>query len=668
MTTTTKPQAEFSALAQHLHGLARDRRVSIDYALQAELAEKIPCGFASDPKRGPAQILVPKDLRVMPCRYIHDLQDIKNRDAYGYSEKKVGVEVKIRSTTEDMNDHDFTISHVFAGAMMHSASHQPVAVANQPDWVTYAMNSQHLPRLYRLCPQRIAEARTAFDDWSDPFATVEFLIEGFRGGIDWWWENADLLLRHPRLSFTSRAGIRILEKAQQLIDTPPHMSAETASDLVYKVVPKGLNTSNDSRLSSACRILGVLLKDHEIPEKLQAALEKGKGHVVTPLTARLIEWLFTQKDVQLIIPKTAGFSQNWNDVRVSTHSSACRSAAKRFSDGLALLADSGEAPTEDINALRDWIKSKARDVIMKKFDEVQTPEAAEGLALIAEAVMTLTEDLGEAVTYSGGVLQREEARRMARAGWPHISNKHPDERKPQMHEIFGSFTVYGLKTSAKDRFELPLHRIGMLCDDSGCYLPYAQAVGVLEAEFDDFAEGSDWGDCHGDFIPGITYALEQKGLDPNRVHDVEADEDRWFPQLGDAGIEDANRLHVELGVGPEQWTAVRLPWYNTQSELQAHVFSTAAAFIYNSYSDYAKQCWLVHRGMISREDEISVKEWDPAKDLSPAMLQDFIAFCRYVPEVDGPWGELSTYDGAGDMYIYSGEGDLACSIVLYRSN
>jgi hypothetical protein len=667
MTETISAKPELSGLAQQLHALAADRRHSVDFALQAELAESIACGYISDVKRGPAKVLVPKDPRVLPCRYVSGLCDeVVNG-------RKVTRPV-VRSTTSTMTDRDFVIAATLAGSITHASSHQPAAVSNQPDWVTYVMNSEHLPRLFNLCPYDLGKATTAFGDWAEPFCTMEFLIKAFRGGVDWWWENADLLFKSVSISFPNRAAYTVLAKALALAEAKlPRISGGEASDRIHKVVPKALGTSSDSKLSGAARFLSRYLeealgKKQKLPEAVAEAIEKGKQHVNSALLTALIEWVFTTPDLRIKVGSSSW--QPWSTTTILSSSPVCSSAASRFVAGLNQLGE--HAPQEDLAAMKKWIQARARDTLLGQFNEVDSPDAAVGLRLIAEAVMLTSLDLGGGVTYGGGELQREEAERMRVVKWPHICINHPDRRAPHMNCNFGAFMVYDLKTSSKDRFDFPLHRVGILCDAKGRFLDYEDAVRVLEAEFDDFAEGADWGECPKDFIPAISFALEAKGLDVDRVHDVEVDESAWYPLLTDAGIENVDRLRVEFGVGPETWVAIRYPYPSQGSiaALNTDVDSTAAAFVYNAYSDFGKSCWLRHRGLIGKEDEIRVKEHDPAKDLSPDMLQDFIKFCRLVPELDKPWGEFGTYDGTGDTYVYSPdtEDDTACGVVLYRAN
>lgn len=325
------------------------------------------------------------------------------------------------------------------------------------------------------------------------------------------------------------------------------------------------------------------------------------------------------------------------------------SAAGYMERGLEQL-QAANPDADDPTALFRLVGAYAREIVLQDWKAMG--DNVDGIKDVVDALSFLPCDLGGSLIAAGVTAQREEAERMAEVNWPHICNRHPDRRDPQMHKSFGEFRVYGLGTVKERSFALPLWELGdVLCDENGRFLPYDEAVASLKAEFDDFADGPDLGELTEDIRQPFLNALSDVGLDSDRLHDVTIEDERYCPRIDEEGTTvGENVREVAFSVGPNSWVGWLVDGCGSLFEVKQALRQMSAAYIYNAYSDFSKQCWLVDRGFIDAKDELTVRERDPAKDLNAAQLGDFIDFCFEATDVDGPWHSLARYDGSGYEY------------------
>jgi len=265
----------------------------------------------------------------------------------------------------------------------------------------------------------------------------------------------------------------------------------------------------------------------------------------------------------------------------------------------------------------------------------------------------------------GGDTQLEECRRMAAKGYPHIRTEpRSDIGKICIHGGIGSgLQVWDLPTVKARSVEIDP---AVICDDKGELLPYDVALEKLKEKYNDFTEGPKE---LNEAIPKIAEVNKDAALSFFAViKDIFGDEgtvafndlkridkeDSSFTQIDKKGKEVGTLpLSLEFAIGSENYKAVFLGSYENRevAEAQAEpILKGAAAWcVYNSYSDYGKQCWLKWRGLIGDKDELRVTEHDPKKDLKPGMYQDFVDFCWEAVETDKWTHELCRYDGRGHL-------------------
>ena len=306
------------------------------------------------------------------------------------------------------------------------------------------------------------------------------------------------------------------------------------------------------------------------------------------------------------------------------------------------------------------------------------PEACEGevARALTTAARALVRICPAGALVPAGILQHMEAERMSKKGYPHLcTNPRSDIGKICIHESFGKLMVYDLPTMKERSTEIDP---AVVCDDNGMLLPYDAALETLKATYNDF-DGSTAdldaavpqiaavnADAALSFHSVITKVFGAEGAqrfsDPERI---EA-KDSSFTQIDTKGAEVGELpTTLEFSIGSEKYIGVFLGSYASKEIAKASaepILKGAAAWaIYNSYSDCGKACWLQYRGLLGKEDEIRVKEWDPKKDLKPGMHQDFVDFCWEAVTADKWTHELCRYDGKGDVEFVDlqGYGDEA---------
>ena len=197
-----------------------------------------------------------------------------------------------------------------------------------------------------------------------------------------------------------------------------------------------------------------------------------------------------------------------------------------------------------------FAKDNSEDIITRR---LESDNASDWYAL-ADAAMAMSHAF--AVTFAGGEMQRYEAERMKPFKWPRVCLKHPDSRKPSVHESFGAITVYDLDTVKQDRFDLEIGQIKLLCDEEGTLLPYDQMVAVLKRVFNDFEDGGEldgfvaelmekhddaaWIEHFEEFI-----RCQYPSTEVDKMWGFELEEDHWWPLLKNDEI-DPNKHDVYI--------------------------------------------------------------------------------------------------------------------------
>lgn len=245
-------------------------------------------------------------------------------------------------------------------------------------------------------------------------------------------------------------------------------------------------------------------------------------------------------------------------------------------------------------------------------------------------------------------LQLQEAKRFELREWPHICLRHPDSRKPQARVSFGYVTAYDIATSKERSVNIPP---SLMCDGRGKLLPYSEGAKRILEFCDDF-EDAEWeqlveaffdeedvdDDVRATFVAFLEETFTEEQL--RTLNGLEYEENSFLSLMdedGDAFDKD-QWPSVTFSLGSDVYEAVAID--PDISEVPERI---KTAYWYNAYGDFGKQCWLRDRGLLSSSDEITVHEWDPAKDLNDTLHADYIKWCA---GVDDDWGHaVGSYDG-----------------------
>ena len=652
--------------------------------------EDVACGYISE--RGATTLRIPDKLHGLVIPYCYGVDPVRpSGDAFRLTNRKAPAQSSDYSftplftstgTVEKMSDHDLLIAHAITGALTHSSTSQIEAVMKQPDWLTFMMNHGTIASMARQGIRNWkVDSTSAFEASASLSAKVTLMEKGLRGALDWIEAHGDLVFKAPVLY--SEAGI-IDFVVEELEDAMAQESYHDRPDNVFiqnwiqqhKGMDGRLGATGHPltnfwalirhvveryvRMTSRKTVVDIGREDRW--KEFVETVEKLDGHTIA--RKWLLRFFDRMQDAGVVSINYKSQFVNKAGLRYGHPRSWL--APQRFAHALQTLMGSTEMSWDNV---LEYARSHARELIERKLDSDYVVQWYD----LADAACQITTFAG--CVLSGGELQQLETGRYARAGWPHICNKWPDDREPRITEHFGQVMVYGLETKREDRFEVPIKDVKNLCDENGEFLPYDEAVAVLKKLYNDFDGTTKELD---EFIAELKEEYEDepwvahfeefircgfKSEQIQRMCDFEVETDKWWPLLKDSeNIDDRGKepyantsggeehaVAFKFTIGHEVMEAVYLDPSDgfTPDE---NVRRAAAGYVFNGYSDVGKMCWLSYRGVIGKEDEVYSKGWNPFVDLKPNMARDYVDWCFEVPDVDGWQHELSRYDGKGWIY------------------
>jgi hypothetical protein len=621
---------------------------------------KARAGFPSD-KGEPREILIPSSLYALPIA-VPGWDDVVESPrpkqlpgilTYNAGKKKFHREVYY-TPIQKWSDLDFSKACAGVGGITHSATHDLIPMMSQPVWVTFAMNPYEARMLARLGRQRW-EAYCASRHWAHDIKSTDhlgmFLQRAVLGAFDLFRAHADLFEIPP----SGMTGVDVARVSAEILNcitydkNTAHLDGRRIKEYAESIISNLQGVQNGSSpgfpqlMEAIQKFLITTLTDHGGHD---AAVKEIRNYGCDDL-----KFLALVVDIQKRLPIRVRQSSHWAPPIMGWGYNEFTCAP--LVDVLITWGTLDDS-LADAGALRTYIENNAYALV------TESPQADPKMVRFAKSLLQIWGT--SPVLISGGEAQRMEYHRMSKVGWPHILSSTNSHRNAKPYITIGSFgdlgfSVRDLDTVKESHFIVPPEHMHLLCDRDGNFLSYSTVCEVLRKEYDDFSgDTTELKDFVANELPKASNPVLQQAFelalamrfDIKKCYGFELDNDSFHRRMTEDGHEEKPLPSVSFHCGPEKYTMLALPSTRSFSADQV-VTEVAAHAVNNGYADYGKTCWLRTRGLLGKEDSVTVKEWDPKKDLKKVQYQDWLDWCFEVAREDAG-GQLNSYDGKYEIH------------------